>query len=299
LSETPEALVDRFMTHLAAEKGASPATVRAYASDLSAYLGWAERAGFDPIRLTHRDLRLYLGELTRARYAPRTISRRLSALRSLFAYLVEMGLAPGDPAAALGTPKMPSRLPKLVPAELLGALLDAPDTSTPAGLRDGAILELLYAAGLRVGEAEGLDLAGLDLVQGQVRVLGKGGKERIVPIHRLAQSRLRSWLADGRPRLAKSGRATEAVFLNRLGGRYSAGSVRRMMERLMAEVGGPAGLTPHALRHTFATHLLENGADLRTIQELLGHVALSTTQIYTHLSVKRLKDVHRGAHPRA
>lgn len=298
MSESSEALVDRFLTHVSAERGGSPATARAYASDLSAYLTWAKRAGKDPISLTHRDLRLYLAELNRARYAPRTIARRLSSLRSFFEFLVESGLASGNPAAALGSPKLPARLPKLVPADLLAALLDAPDSSTPQGMRDAAILELLYAAGLRVGEVEGLDLSGVDLRQGQVRVMGKGRKERIVPVHRFACARLEHWLRDGRPRLAKAA-PTQAVFLNRLGTRYSAGSVRRMMERHLTEVGSSAGLTPHALRHTFATHLLEAGADLRSVQELLGHVALSTTQIYTHLSVRRLQDVHRDAHPRA
>jgi integrase/recombinase XerD len=299
VSETPDRLVERFLTHLSAERGMSAATVRAYSSDLAAYIRWAERSGTDPIVLTHRELRLYLSELTTARYAPRTIARRLSSLRGLFDFLVEAGLAPGNPAATLGTPKMPARLPRLVPAELLSGLLDAPDVATPQGLRDAAVLELLYAAGLRVGEVEALDLGGVDLAQGQVRVLGKGAKERIVPIHRFAAAKIERWLRDGRPRLRRSQRPTEAVFLNRSGTRYSAGAVRRMMARRLADLGGTTGLTPHALRHTFATHLLEGGADLRTVQELLGHVALSTTQIYTHLSVKRLQDVHRGAHPRA
>jgi integrase/recombinase XerD len=299
VTEPADALVDRFLTHLKAERGASPATVRAYASDLTAYLAWAARASLDPVGLSHRELRLYVAELTRARYAPRTVARRLSSLRSLFDFLVEQGFAPGNPAAILGTPKLPSHLPRTVPNDLLAALLDAPGDDTPQGLRDAAILELLYAAGLRVGEVESLDIAGLDLAQGQVRVFGKGSKERIVPVHRYAGGKLELWLREGRPKLAKAGKPTEALFLNRLGTRYTAGSIRRMMERHIAEVGGAAGLTPHALRHTFATHLLEGGADLRSVQELLGHVALSTTQIYTHLSVRRLRDVHRGAHPRA
>jgi integrase/recombinase XerD len=299
MSECLETLVDRFLTHLSAERGVSPATVRAYASDLAGYGAWAARAGVDPLHLTHRELRLYVAELTRARYAPRTVARRLSALRSFFDLLVEQGLAPGNPAATLGTPKRPSHLPKTMPTELLTALLGAPDTSTAQGLRDSAVLELLYAAGLRVGEVESLDIKGLDLAQGQVRVFGKGSKERIVPIHRYACATLERWLREGRPRFVKAAKPTEALFLNRLGTRYSAGSVRRMMEKHLAEVGGAAGLTPHSLRHTFATHLLEGGADLRSVQELLGHVALSTTQIYTHLSVRRLQDVHRGAHPRA
>lgn len=296
---TPEALVDRFLTHLAVERAASPATVRAYASDLAGYLRWAERAGHDPVSLSHRELRLYLAELTSARYARSTIARRLSAVRSFFAFLGREGIVESDPAAALSAPKLPARLPRLVPGDLLASLLDAPDIATPQGLRDAAILELLYAAGLRVGEVEGLDLGMLDLAQGQVRVMGKGSKERIVPVHRLAEARLRAWLRDGRPRLAKPAKPTDALFLNRLGTRLSAGGIRRMMDGYVEALAGPSGLTPHALRHTFATHLLEGGADLRTVQELLGHVALSTTQIYTHVSVKRLKDVHRDAHPRA
>jgi integrase/recombinase XerC len=221
-------------------------------------------------------------------------------VRSFFRFLVEEGLATGNPAETLTSPKLTSRLPRVVPEDLLRTLLEAPDRTTPAGLRDAAILELLYAAGLRVGEVEGLDLGGADLASGQVRVLGKGSKERIVPIHRLAQRRLREYLAQARPTLARRAASYEqAFFLNRLGSRMSAGAVRRMMHRYLRDVGSSAGVTPHSLRHTFATHLLSAGADLRAVQELLGHVALSTTQTYTHLSVKRLADVHKQAHPRA
>jgi integrase/recombinase XerD len=195
---TPESLVDRYLVHLSAERNASPNTVRAYATDLAAFLAWAERASLDPMRLTHRELRLYLGEMTAARYARRTIARRLSAVRSFFRYLVTEGSATSNPAEALSSPKLPSLLPRIVPEDLLRTLLDAPDPATPAGLRDGAILELLYAAGLRVGEVEGLDVGGADLASGQVRVLGKGSKERIVPIHRLAQRRIREYLATSR-----------------------------------------------------------------------------------------------------
>ncbi len=295
-----EALVDGYLVHLRVERNASPNTVRAYATDLSAYLAWADRSGTDPLALSHRQLRGYLADLTAAQYSRRTIARRLSAVRSLFRFLVAEGRVQGNPAETLSSPKMPSRLPRLVPEDLLGALLDAPDMSMPEGLRDAAILELLYAAGIRVGELEGLDLGGLDLAQGQVRVLGKGSKERIVPIHRLAQRRITEYLRDGRPALARRGRSRdEAVFLSRIGTRMSAGAVRRMMHRYLDRLGSAAGVTPHTLRHTFATHLLSGGADLRAVQELLGHVALSTTQTYTHLSVKRLVDVHKQAHPRA
>lgn len=290
--------VDRYLTHLSVERNASPNTVRAYAADLARYLDWAERAGVDPIRLDHRSLRRYLAELDRARYARTTIARRLSAVRSLFAFLSAEGFVDSDPSSVLSAPKTPARLPKIVPAAELSALLDAPDDQTPAGLRDRAILELLYASGLRVSELSGLDLAGLDLSQGQITVLGKGSKERIVPVHPAAAKRLRSYLATARPALATD-RSPDAVFLSTRGNRLSDDAVRRLFKRYLAKAGGTMSLSPHAMRHTFATHLLEGGADLRTVQELLGHVALSTTQIYTHLGMKRLQDVHRNAHPRA
>lgn len=289
---------DRFLTHLAAERGASPHTVRAYSTDLAAFAEWLERSGGELTTLDHRTLRRYLAELDRARYAKTTIARRLSSVRSFFAYLVREGVLESDPASVLATPKTPKRLPHVVPAEDLTQLLDSPASDTPGGLRDRAVLELLYAAGLRVSELSNLTLDGLDLAQGQVRVLGKGSKERIVPVHPKAIQRLRDYLLNARPQLTGS-RASEWVFLSARGNRYSEDAIRRMFKRYVSLVGSDASFSPHAMRHTFATHMLDAGADLRTVQELLGHVALSTTQIYTHVSMKRLKDVHRTAHPRA
>ena len=297
-SPEPAALVDRFLTHLTVELGASPNTVRAYSADLARYLEWAERSGIDPIALNHRQMRRYLAELDRAGYARRTVARRLSAVRSMFAFLVTEGLAASDPSSVLATPKMPSRLPRLVPNEALEALLDAPDTTTPAGARDSAILELLYATGARVSELSALTLRSLDLDQRQVTLMGKGSKERLVPVHPLAAEKLRRYLVDGRPRLLRS-TTTDAVFLSARGLPLSADAIRRLFKRYLTQAGIAGSLSPHAMRHTFATHLIEGGADLRTVQELLGHVALSTTQIYTHLSMRRLQDVHRNAHPRA
>lgn len=291
-------LVDRYLGYLAVERGASPNTVRAYSADLARYLEWAQRSGIDPITLTHRQMRRYLAELDGAGYARRTIARRLSAVRSLFAYLVAEGLAPSDPSSVLAAPKIQSRLPTLIPADALSALLEAPDAETPVGMRDRAVLELLYATGARVSEIAGLRLSGLDLAQGQVTLMGKGSKERIVPVHRKAAGTVKTYLTQGRPRLAKPA-SGDHVFLSVRGAPLSADAIRRMFKHTLARVGAPHSLSPHAMRHTFATHLIEAGADLRTVQELLGHVALSTTQIYTHLSVKRLQDVHRTAHPRA
>jgi integrase/recombinase XerD len=298
----PNVLVDRFLAHLSVERGASPNTVRAYSADLARYLDWAQRSSVDPVLLTHRQMRRYLAELDRAGYARRTVARRLSSVRSFFAYLVAEGFADSDPASVLATPKMPSRLPRIVPEDALLAILNAPDESTPTGLRDAALLELLYASGARVSEISSLTLAALDLAQGQMTLMGKGSKERLVPIHRAAVGRLRHYLAEGRPALAESsvsGSVPAEVFLSARGRALSADAIRRIFKHYIDQTGSAHSLSPHAMRHTFATHLLEGGADLRTVQELLGHVALSTTQIYTHLSMKRLQDVHRNAHPRA
>ncbi|MFA5843603.1 MAG: site-specific tyrosine recombinase XerD [Coriobacteriia bacterium] len=291
-------LVAAYMRHLEVERGLSPHTLRAYSCDLATYLAWAQRAGVDPIALDHRDLRRYLGQLDRSGYARRTIARRLAAVRSFFGHLMREGIIATDPAAVLSSPKLPARLPRTVAIDLLESLLDAPSPDTPFGLRDRAILELLYATGVRVSELTGLDLGSVDLARGQAVVMGKGSRERLVPMHARAVARIREYLLRARSHLSH-GRTTEALFLNRYGGRLTSGSVRRLLKRHMLTIGAAASLSPHSLRHTFATHLVDAGADLRTVQELLGHVALSTTQIYTHVSPKRLRDVHRNAHPRA
>ncbi len=292
------ALAEKFLTHLSAERGASPHTVRAYAADLDRYLDWADRAGLDPLAVSHRQLRLFLSELDRAGYARTTIARRLSAVRSFFSYLTTQKYVDSDPSSVMSAPRLSSRLPRVIPPETLAFLLESDSDTTPNGLRDQAILELLYATGLRVGEVCSLMLAGFDPAQGLITVMGKGSKERTVPIHRAATEKIRRYLRDGRPHHARD-HSPDTVFLAPRGGRLSEDSVRRMFKRAVALSGGAAGLSPHAMRHTFATHMLEAGADLRTVQELLGHVALSTTQIYTHVSIKRLQDVHRNAHPRA
>lgn len=291
-----DTLIAAYLESLQVERNASPRTVEAYSSDLAQFSNWLERQNYQIATITYRNLRGFLGELDRARYARRTIARKLSAVRSLYAFLVEKGVVAGSPADVVVTPKLPRRLPVVASAETIAELIEAPDASTPSGLRDRAILELLYAGGLRVSELTGLDVANVDFSQGQVRVLGKGAKERIVPIHRIACQRISEYIASGRPKLDKH--ADPALFLNRLGGRLSADGVRRSMKHYLQITGSALALSPHALRHSFATHMLEAGADLRSVQELLGHVALSTTQIYTHLSTQRLQDVHKNAHPR-
>lgn len=291
-------LVDRYLGHLSVERGASPNTMRAYSADLARYLEWAERSHIDPITLTHRQMRLYLAELDRAGYSRRTVARRLSAVRSFFAFIVAEGFAPSDPSSVLTAPKVPRRLPKIIATDALNAILESPDPETPTGVRDRAVLELLYATGARVSEISDLRLSDLDLPQGQITVMGKGSKERIVPLHRKAVESVKMYLMTGRPRLAKPS-SDDHVLLSARGLPLSADAIRRVFKTALSKAGAAHSLSPHAMRHTFATHLLEAGADLRTVQELLGHVALSTTQIYTHLSVKRIQDVHRNAHPRA
>jgi integrase/recombinase XerD len=297
VQRTPSELVDRYLAHLQVERASSPQTVRAYSADLARYLEWAERTGVDPLSLTHRQMRSYLAEMDRAGYARRTIARRLSAVRSFFAFAVTEGMVSSDPSTVLATPKIPSRLPNVIPEEALQTLLEAPDPTTAVGLRDRAILELLYATGARVSEVVGLSVSDLDFGQGQVRLFGKGAKERIVPVYAKALTSVRVYLREGRPKLLRAA-AEDHLFLSSRGLPLSADAVRRLFRRYAAVAGAGTSVSPHSMRHTFATHLVEAGADLRTVQELLGHVALSSTQIYTHLSMKRLQDVHSKAHPR-
>lgn len=296
--ESNEQLVDAFVMHIRSERNLSPRTIAAYASDLAGCCRWAEREQVHLLDVDHRRLRSYLADLERAGYARSTLSRHLASIRCFYRFLVRTGRLKNSPAAALSAPKAPKHLPDVAAQPLLDELLKLPDTSTPGGLRDRAVLELLYASGIRVSELTGLDLEDVDLKAATVRVLGKGSRERIVPVHPMAVRRLHEYLASGRPALDR-GDADGALFLNRLGTRLSARSVRRILDRYTACLETRTHLTPHELRHSFATHLLEGGADLRTVQELLGHVALSTTQIYTHVSTRHLREVHKNAHPRA
>lgn len=293
-----ESLIDQYLQHLRVERNLSTNTLAAYASDLASLASWAEREQVELLSADHRMLRRFLAELDRARYSRRTIARRLAAVRSFYRFLVQRGIMTSSPAVVLATPKIPRELPTVAPESMLSALIETPDATSASGVRDRTILELLYATGVRVSELAGLDLGDLDLNGGTIRVMGKGSKERMVPMHPAAVRRLREYLSSARTELqgAKTG---TAVFLNRRGTRFMPGGIRRMLERHLVTLGASSQLTPHDLRHSFATHLLEGGADLRTVQELLGHVALSTTQIYTHVSTKHLRDVHKGAHPRA
>ncbi len=279
---------------------ASPSTVRAYQTDLRAFIEWVGRAGVtSPDAVDRRLLRRYLAHLTTRRLARRTIARKASSLRRYFGWRARTARVAVDPSVGLSVPAGGGRLPRVLRADELEALLDAPPAVVDADadavrLRDDAVLELLYGSGLRVGELCALRPDDLQLDQASVRVWGKGAKQRQVPLSRPAAEAMAAWMARGRADLAGPASPPDAVFLNARGRRLGSRDVRRILDRRAL-----APTQPHALRHTFATHLLDGGADLRAVQELLGHADLATTQHYTHVSKERLRAVHQASHPRA
>lgn len=299
---SPPAEVRRFVAHLELERRVSPHTVRAYLGDLVQYASFLAEVGEAIVPSSPSLVRAFVARAA-GEAGARSLGRKLSTLRSFYRFLVREGLAPGNPARSVANPKEPRRLPEVLPEEEVAALVEAPGAAAGAlSLRDSAFLELLYASGLRVSELTGLDVADVDLARGLVRVLGKRRRERVVPFGRPAAEAIRGYLAEGRPALSRGPeghRAPGALFLNHRGGRLGPRSVARRLERWVLSAGLPRHVHPHVLRHCFATHLLGNGADLRGIQELLGHSSLSTTQRYTHLDWKRLAEAYDRAHPRA
>ena len=299
--------VEEFVRHTRSERGRRPRTVDAYRRDAVHVARALSAVGVTgPQRVGRDELRGYLADLVDAGAARATIARRTSTLRSWFALLERRGVIDADPAALLGTPKQGRHLPRVLRIDQVEALIEAADTRSLTGLRDRALIELLYASGARIEEACTLTLDRLDLAQSQVRLEGKGGKERIVPIGGAAIRALRAYLDTARPALlagtgarASAVRPTDGLVLRGdRGGPLGTRDARTIVGRL-AERAGVGHVTPHTLRHSFATHLLEGGADLRVVQELLGHASLATTQRYTHLSRGRLREVHALAHPRA
>jgi integrase/recombinase XerC len=302
----------QFLTFLKLNRNVSPHTLRAYDTDVTQFLahlsGRHERPGSE-LAVMHFDtdgVRGYLGELHDRGNSRASTARRLAAVRAFAKYLVRDELLPDDPTALVGAPRKERTLPAHLGSEDMGRLLEAPDVSTIAGRRDRAILELFYASGLRLSELVGMDLEDLNLGGRVVRVKGKGGKERLVPFNPKAAEAMRQMLTDRQNskfevQSAKRtrGPARTPLFLNLRGRRLTTRSVDRIVRRYVREAAIATGISPHALRHTFATHLLQAGADLRAIQELLGHARLSTTQRYTHLDVGRLQEVYKQAHPRA
>jgi integrase/recombinase XerD len=297
---------ERYLDHLAVERGLSEHTLSAYRRDLRRYVAFLTRRDMlEPGEVEEATVRSFVASLSASTHGPddapyraTSVARTLSAVRSFHRFLLREGVTDRDPAVGVPQPRLARSLPRPLPVEDVRRLLEAPDEGSPAGLRDRAILELLYGSGLRISELTGLDVDDLDLEEGSVRVLGKGGKEREVPLGSFGRDAVGAYLTRGRPALA-SVATRGAVFLNARGGRLSRQSCARLLSRYVRLAGIERRVTLHTLRHSFATHLLEGGADVRVVQELLGHASVATTQIYTLVTARHLREVYEESHPRA
>ncbi len=290
-------LVDMFLTNLASERGLSRNTIMAYSSDLEEFCRFLQGRGIHDLSAVSRDLILQYLEWLAPRISARSCGRRLATIRSFYKFLQRSFMVENNPASRIGFPKVLVPLPKVLSASQVTALLESPNTQIPLGQRDKAMLELLYAAGLRVSELTELELSQVHLDMGCLVVRGKGDKERLVPIGEWATRALQEYMEHGR-RVLDGGGQCRKVFLNRDGKKLSRQGVWKILKHYALKVGIDVGLTPHMLRHSFATHLLENGVDLRSLQAMLGHADISTTQIYTHVAKARLKEIHERYHPR-
>jgi len=279
-------------------RGAAERTRRAYAVDLAGFVEWVRPQGLGPDDVRYRDVRRFGAGLSTAEAAPATVARKLAAIRGLYNFLVRTERAAQNPAELVSSPKRAEKLPKVLTTEQMRSLLERIPARTPLELRDRAMLELAYSCGLRCEEIVNLDLGALDHETEQLRVLGKGSKERLLPVGAPAQRALDRYLQKGRRALAVDPREP-AMFLSKSGRRLSNSDITRRLGLWTREAALAAGVSPHSLRHSFATHLLEGGADLRTIQELLGHASISTTQVYTRVDAARLRDTYAASHPRA
>lgn len=290
--------LEEYLGYLAVERGSSENTIASYGRDLARYVAWlAERGVTDPEDVTRQLIEEHVGALVDVGLAPSSVERAVSAIKGLHRFMVADELCSAFPTADLPLPAKPARLPDVISVEAAARLLDQSFPRTPSGLRDRAILETLYGCGLRASELCGLDLRSVVLDEALLRVHGKGEKERVVPVMGTAAAALSAYLEQGRGELVGR-RPTQAVFLNVRGGRLSRQSVHAIVERY-GRVAGIEGLHPHTLRHSYATHLLEGGADLRAVQELLGHANIATTQLYTHVDRSHIRRVYLAAHPRA
>jgi integrase/recombinase XerD len=298
--------VERFLDHLTVERGLAGNTIDAYRRDLARYVAFLAARGVDgPARAGEPEIGAFVADLSRSQYAPgkpyraSSVARALAAVRSFHRFLVREGEAENDPAEGITRPRVPRNLPRPLTVDEVAALVAAPaDDGTPVSLRDRAILETLYGAGLRISELVNLDVDDVDVEEGSVRAIGKGSKERVVPVGRYAVKALQAYLVRGRPALAGP-RSRGALFLNQRGGRLTRQGCTNIVKAMARRAGIRKRVTPHMLRHSFATHLLEGGADVRVVQELLGHASVTTTQIYTLVTQDRLREVYFEAHPRA
>lgn len=279
-------------------RSAAARTVRAYEIDLQQFIAWAKQRGLSAAGVRHRDVRRYGAGLSSEGAAPATVARKLAAIRGLFDFLVRTEHVGQNPAELVASPKREEKLPKVLTVEQMRSLLERIPARTPLELRDRAMLELAYSCGLRCEEIINLDVGSLDFETEQLRVLGKGSKERLLPVGEPAQRALLRYTERARHALAGDP-SERALFLSKTGRRLSSSDVTRRLNLWVREAALAAGISPHSLRHSFATHLLEGGADLRTIQELLGHASISTTQVYTRVDAARLRDVYAATHPRA
>ena len=290
-------LLDRFLDYIRVERGLSQNTIMAYARDLSLFIEHLENKGLKPKDVTPQIVSDYImhlaGTLSKA-----TVARRISSVKMFFRFLASEGIIPSSPARLLSTPRLGRRLPGVLSIGEVERLLSAPDPSTPKGLRDLALLEVLYGAGLRVSELIGLKISDVNLEAGFLRTVGKGGKERVVPLGRKALEALWEYLRHSRPILVKKGKPTPFLFLNTRGRPLTRQGFWKILKGYAAKAGISKKLSPHSLRHSFASHLLEGGADLRSVQILLGHADIATTQIYTHVTRERLREIHHKFHPR-
>lgn len=293
------ALLREFLVYMRAERGLSERTVEAYRRDVGRLVEYARRQGVSsPSEMEREQITAFLEEMGESGLSPRSLARLTASLRAFQRFLVEEGGGEPLPLGDLPYPRHARRLPAVLSQEEVKALLEQPMPGDAVGLRDRAILETLYGTGIRISELVSLDLEDLDLEEGEMRVLGKGARERVVPVGGRAAEALASYLAHGRPRLSRRP-SQRALFLNSRGGRITRQGVWGVVRKYADRVGLGGRMTPHTLRHSYATHLLENGVDLRYIQELLGHASVSTTQIYTHVSRKKLKEVYLKSHPHA
>jgi integrase/recombinase XerC len=297
--------IKNYIDYMRVEKGASKLTLLGYKTDLMQFVNHIAQRYDVPKEelslkmLNHKSVREYLGDMQERNLSRATMARKLAALRSYVKYLCRENILESNPIAEVSTPRQDKKLPKFLYSQEIELLMKAPDISLPLGRRDKAILETLYAAGLRVSELVSMDLKDIDFEERLIKIKGKGGKERIVPLGSKAAQALGIYIAKTRQKLVlKAGNAEDAVFLNKFGSRLSDRSVRNIINKYVEQVAINQKISPHTLRHTFATHLLNKGADLRSVQELLGHVKLSTTQIYTHLTRDSIKTIHNDTHPR-
>lgn len=307
--------VEEYLRYLRYERNYSQRTVESYRRDLRQFLNFVGTPAVEVANINRDMVRSFLSSLAERGRAKRTVARKLACLRSFFRFLVRNGILKTNPARAIASPKLEGRLPSFLSIPAALKVLNLPDKDSVLGLRDRAILEVFYGTGIRLRELVGLDVDDLDLVNGLIKVMGKGGKERLVPLGRKAAIAVKDYLKKRKELLVnnrvgdppwplagqavKLRRKSQALFLNKSGTRLTARGVQRRVNKYLTLVSEAEGLSPHLLRHTFATHLLDSGADLRAVKELLGHVSLSTTQVYTHVTIEKLRKVYQQAHPRA